>query len=156
MLSQTLIRAATAQNTPTLVLTLATFTHPVAGTRRLVNDVRALVSGGETFEATPFSVLLTSDRSDEPPTMTFQVENISGEFLAYARTALTGGVRPAATIQIVARDEPDIIGVSYAGLEVYDFSYDAGSINARLAYPSFQSEPYPAARFTPGAFPGMF
>ncbi|ETX26578.1 DUF1833 family protein [Roseivivax isoporae] len=155
-LSQTLIRAATAQQTGTLVLVLATFSHPIAGTRRIVNDTADLTSNGEVFEAYPFSVVLMADKPDEQPVMTLQAANISRDVLAYARTAAASGTRATVTIQIVAKDEPNIVGAQYTNLEAVEWRYTLEQITARLAFRSYQSEPFPAESFTPGAFPGLF
>lgn len=155
-LSQTLIRAATAQQTGTLVLVLATFSHPIAGIRRLVNDTQGLTSNGDVFEAYPFSVVLMADKPDDQPVMTLRAANVSREVLAYARTAAASGTRAKVTIQIVAHDEPDIIGAQYTNLEASEWKYDLEQINCKLTFRSYQNEPFPAESFTPGAVPGVF
>ncbi|SDF91596.1 hypothetical protein [Alloyangia pacifica] len=155
-LSQTLIRAATAQQTGELVLALVTFTHPIAGTRRLVNDTQALTSGGNLFEAYPFSVVLMADKPDDQPVMTLRAANVSRKVLAYARTAAASGTRAKVMIQIVARDEPDIIGAQYTNLDAAEWRYDLENISCKLTFRSYQNEPYPAESFTPGAVPGVF
>ncbi|MGR3495229.1 hypothetical protein [Citreimonas sp.] len=155
-LSQTLIRAATAQQTGTLVLVLATFSHPIAGVRRIVNNTEAVTSDGNEFEAYPFSVVLMADKPDDQPVMTLRMANVSRDVLAYARTAAGAGTRAKVTIQIVAADEPNIIGAQYTNLEAVEWQYNLDQITARLAFRSYQNEPYPAQSFTPGAFPGLF
>ena len=66
------------------------------------------------------------------------------------------GVPPTCTMEIVLVSSLDTVEASFPAFVMRNVSYDALTVEAELSLNVLTSEPFPAGRFRPGAFPGLF
>lgn len=132
-------------------LQLITIEHASIGTPiRLVNNTEDIVSGGETFTAFAFELLL-------PATDAMQVElvvdNVTRELITEVRSIDT----PLdITLEIVLASDPDTVEAGPFVFQSRAVEYDVQRLRLTLAYEPLLQEPFPAGEYTPLDYPGLF
>jgi hypothetical protein len=63
---------------------------------------------------------------------------------------------PALLIEIVRAADPDTVEARFADFRLTNVTYDAHLVQGDLTVEDFTTEPFPAAVFSPGLFPGLF
>lgn len=136
----------------------STFTDPV----RVASDplellpvagVRGVVSRGEEFVFLPFNIELPAQDDSGVAKARLSVDNISREIVAAVRTATSA---LSINIEIVLASDPDTVEVSIEDFRLDRVTYDALTVSGDISVEYFDLEPFPARRFTPSDFPGLF
>lgn len=155
--STTLVQAMNAAQTDTILLALLEISHPALTTIRLVNNTVAVTSNGQSFQAFPFSVVLPPSGPDATPVAQVAVSNIDRQVVEAARSvAGSAAGLAAASLYIVAHDDPDTRLLSFEDYRVQNLRYTAEILSFDMTLEWFENEPYPAMTFTPGRFRGVF
>lgn len=162
-LSNTAKAAVFAQSTDEVFITLVTIDHPNFATPIRVCDdpfevlpsagVRGVVSRSNEYIFLPFFI--------EPPTQDdtgvakarIQVDNVSQDIVGSIRSATSA---LSISMEIVLASDVDTPEVSIPDFRLERVTYDALTITGEISAEYFDLEPYPARRFTPSDFPGMF
>lgn len=147
-------QATNAEETGEAILILVRISHPaLSDDIRVTSDSVDTVSNGETFIAFPFDIELASDSDDEFPTARIAIDNVSREITQSIRQ-----ITSAALVQtmIVRGSEPDKIEADQPDFELRDVRYNSLVVEGKLSIETFAQEPYPAGKFDPARFPGLF
>lgn len=118
----------------------ASFDEPFRFVSGDPNEFATLTSNGDVFTTFPFELTLPSD-DDSEPQATLRLQNaddrIGSTILALPDDAVT------ITLQIVLREDPDIIQVEWLNMELVDVSVDAMMVQGRLVMRGSTTEPCP-------------
>jgi hypothetical protein len=146
--------AANAGETEELFLVLLTFSHPdLAAPLRVTSGGAEVTSRGNLFAAYPFELSLPGDDGARAPEARLVIDNIDRQIVAAVR-ALPAA--PTVLIEIVRAAAPDVIEAKFEDFRLTGVTYDSQTVQGNLTIEDFTAEPFPAGRFTPGAFPGLF
>lgn len=163
-LSSAFDAAINAQETGEVYVILLTITHDDLAsdyhfssdpTARLVEDPPAYgtTSNGQDFDFIPFQLRLPDDRQDGPPRAEIAFDNTMRTLVS----ALRSTTSPASVqIDIVLASDPDTVEVSMPAFQFQSARYDRGAAVIDLVIDALQSEPFPAAIYSPAQFPGLF
>lgn len=127
--------------------------------RRLLGTESGLVGAWSwsdpiIFVGIPFQIILPTDEAGSPPSSRLSIDNTSREITTAIRLAT--GAPPAVQIDVVRLFDQDAVELTFPSLNLRNVRVDVGKILGDLFSEDLQTTPYPADRFTPGAFPGMF
>lgn len=152
-----------AQQTDEVFITLVTINHPTFTTPvRIASDpfellpvagVRGVISRGEEFIYLPFVIELPAQDDTGVAKARISVDNISREIVAAVRRATSALL---ITIEIVLASDPDTPEISIEDFRLDRVTYDALTVSGDISVEYFDLEPFPARRFTPSDFPGIF
>jgi len=152
-----------AQQTDEAFITLVTINHPTfTAPVRVASDpyellpvagVRGVVSRGEEYLFLPFTIELPTQDDSGVAKARISVDNISREIVAAVRRATSA---LTITIEIVLASDPDTPEVSIEDFRLDRVTYDALTVSGDISVEYFDLEPFPARRFTPSDFPGLF
>lgn len=146
--------AAYAQETTEVFLFLLTLEHEsLQEPIRVVNDTSDLISGGYTYQAFPFEIVLPAQHEDQIPVGQLKIDNVNRRIVQAVRS-ISGPID--ATIQIVLASQPDTVEWVYEGFKIRSVSYDALFVEGELRLEEILVEPFPKDLFTPALFPGLF
>lgn len=149
------LQAAFAQQTGEAPIVLVTIEHDdLDAPIRVTNYDVDVVSDSETFVAYPFELALPTEPEEGAPRATITIDNVHRDIVEAIRNA--SGAAPKVTLAVVLASSPDEIEASFPGFDLKNVSYDALTIEGELTLDSLAGERYPAGRFRPGAFPGLF
>lgn len=115
--------------------------------------VRGVVSRGMEFVFVPFSVNLPQDDETGVSRATLSIDNISREIVAAVRTA-TSAI--TVDMEIVLSSDVDNVELTMPDYKLERVTYDAHTVTGDISMEYFEQEPFPARRFTPSDFPGIF
>lgn len=115
--------------------------------------VRGVVSQGNEFLFVPMNINLPIQDDTGISRASISVDNISREIVRNIRSARTA---LSITMEVVLSSDPDVIELSAEDFRLERVSYDALTVSGDISVEYFDSEPYPAKRFTPPDFPGIF
>ena len=147
-------QALYAPETAEAFLILLTLDHEgLAEPIRVTSDAVNTVSRGETFIAYPFDLTLPDDEENKSPRARLVIDNIDRQIVAVLRSLATP---PTMKIEIIRAADPDTVEATFEDFRLINVTYDSSVIEGELAIEDFTAEPYPAASFTPGNFPGIF
>jgi hypothetical protein len=153
-LSTTARTAAFAPESGEVWLVLLTLEHAsIDPPIRVVNNLENITSRGDAFIGFPFDLTLPDEKEDAPPRARLSIDNVSRE-IGQAIRQIVGP--PSVLIEVVLASNPDQVEVSYPRFLLRNISYDAATVSGELMVQNLTIEPFPARRFTPGAFPGAF
>jgi len=162
-LSNSAKQALFAQATEEVFIVLVTidhetFTSPIRVSSdpfELLPDagVRGVVSRGNEYLFMPFSINLPIQDDTGIARASLSVDNISREIVAAVRNARSA---LSITIEIVLASNVDDVEISIPDFRLESISYDAFTVSGDLSIEYFDLEPFPARRFTPSDFPGLF
>lgn len=149
------LQAAFAQETGEAPIVLVTITHDdLTAPIRVANYDVDVVSNEETFIAYPFELTLPTEPEAGASRATVTIDNVHRDIVEAVRNC--AGTAPQVTLAVVLASSPDTIEASFPGFDLRNVSYDALTIEGELTLDSLAGERYPAGRFRPGAFPGLF
>lgn len=163
-LSSGMIAALNAQETDECPIALLTITHddlaqPILlssdPTTRISDDpvVYQTSSRGSDFLFLPFDFTLPDDRSDAPPRVVLEIDNIGRDLVSLLRSVST----PASVkMEIVLASSLDDVEIELPVLQMADADIGEQAIRIELVVDALINEPFPSSLFTPGAFPGLF
>jgi hypothetical protein len=152
--SATFTRAVFSQETDETVVELLTLEHDLLPTPiRLARYYTNISSRSNTYTGCQFDLVWPQDKENEPPQATLQYQNISRDLIAAIRTLRTP---MTATIEAVLASSPDVVEVSYSGMNVVANSYNVNVVEFTLSFERFTQEGFPGKTFGPANFPGIF
>lgn len=154
LFSSTLARAMAAQETGEVVVVLLTITHPdLAVPLRVGSDAVDTVSRGQVFTAYPFELRLPDERDDRPPRAELRLDNVHRD-LGLALRQISSP--PSVTLEVVLASAPDQVELGPLALELTRAQWDALTVTGELGYDDPLNEPWPAGRYGPAEYPGLF
>jgi len=143
-----------ASETDDAFLILLTLSHPdMAAPIRVTSDAAETESNGHIFTPFPFTLTLPDDIDAQSCRAQLTIDNVDRQIVLAVRS-LSGAV--SALIQIVRAAAPDVIEAQFPDFKLANLSYDAWRVSGDLTVEDFTAEPFPAAIFSPGLFPGLF
>ena len=155
MISEYLCQQANRDSSGDPILTLVTISHSsLAEPIRCVANGEEFVSRGETFIAYPFEFVPMEQTRDGLQMARIRIDNIDGAIIATLRSIAGTSQPPQATFEFVYASAPNYVERQWPGLEMRDAAYD-DAIEATLAFPNLQIEPFPRYRFTNATHPGL-
>jgi len=153
-LSSQMIQDMASQETGEAVLVLLTIEHADLVTPiRVTSDGVQTISNGNTFEPCPFRIVLPAEVENEPFEMQLEIDNVDRRVIDTLRTLKSS---PTVRVQVVRASTPDTIEYEAFGFELKGADADMYTVRGRLVRQDLISEPYPAGRFTPYLFPGLY
>ena len=162
-LSNAAKHAIYAQQTDEVFIILATISNPnfeddirvCSDPYELLPDagVKGVVSRGQEYIYLPFTINLPAQDDTGVAKASISIDNISREIVSAVRKASSSlGI----TIEIVLASAVDNVEVSVQDFRLERVSYDAFTVSGDISAEYFDLEPFPARRFTPSDFPGLF
>ncbi len=163
VLSSTAKQALFAQQTDEVFAVLLTIEHssfsqPVRISSDPKEDlpeagVKGIVSRGDEYIYPPFSLSLPSQDDTVLAKANISIDNVSREMISHVRGADSA---LSIKIEVILASDPDTVEISMSQFKLERVTYDALTVNADISVEYFDLEPFPARRFTPADFPGMF
>tara|TARA_B100000700_G_scaffold189815_1_gene209165 strand:- start:36360 stop:36824 length:465 start_codon:yes stop_codon:yes gene_type:complete len=154
MTTDVLREAAFAQETSEVFLALLTISHPdIDPSIRVVNNTENITSRGEEFVAFPFEPVLPDQREDAPSRARVVIDNVTREVAQAVRSTSTP---PDMLLEVIRAADPDTVELTWPNFQLRNVKWDAGTLSGDLVLEDFTAEPYPAGRFSPASFPGLF
>lgn len=155
--------AVFAQETGDAFVILITISHPnFTDDIRVSSDptqdlpeanIRGTISNGLEYIYCPFSISLPGDDDTGVARAQLSVDNVDRRVTEAIRSADSAvGIK----IEIVLASSPDVIEMSLDGFQMAQATYNAMTVSGELSMAYFDLEPFPAKRFTPSDFPGLF
>ena len=159
------LRAATnAQQTDTAFITLLTITNANLVTPIRVCDdpnqllpvagVRGVISRGDEYIYLPFTFSLPAEDDTGIGRASLTIDNISREIVQAVRQAI--GSKISLKIEIVLSSDLNTPEVVMSDFILEGIKYDAFTVTGDVTVEYYDLEPFPARRFTPSDFPGIF
>ncbi len=155
--------AVYAQQTSEVFIMLLTISHPdFEDDIRVANDpyellplagVRGVVSRGQEYLYLPFNINLPQQDDTGVARASLSVDNVDRRMVDAVRRASSA---LNVTIEIVLASQVDVPEVSVQDFKLDRVTYDAFSVSGDISVEYFELEPFPARRFTPSDFPGLF
>lgn len=162
-LSNTAKQALYAQETTEVFIVLLTidhenFTAPV----RVASDPfetlpiagqKGVVSRGDEYIYLPFSINLPQQDDTGVARASVSIDNVAREIITYVRQASSA---LSISIEIVLASDVDTVEVSAPDFKLEQVTYDSLTVSGDISLEYYDLEPFPARRFTPSDFPGIF
>lgn len=162
-LSNAAKQAIFAQQTSEVFIILVTIAHETFDNPiRVCSDpfevlpdagVRGIVSRGDEYVFLPFSIELPVQDDSGVARASISVDNITREIVQYVREATSA---LSITIEVVLASDPDTPEITVADFKLERVTYDALTVSGEISVEYYELEPFPARRFTPSDFPGLF
>lgn len=147
-------QALNASGTGEVFLILLTLSHPqLAEPIRVTSDAVTTISREQAFSPFPFDLTLPDDAEGAAPAARLSIDNIDRRVVMAVRSLQSAA---HVLIEIVRAAAPDVIEAKFEDFRLTDVSYDSQVVAGNLTLEDFVSEPFPAAIFSPGLFPGLF
>jgi len=155
--------AAFAQQTDEVWIVLLTLSHPdFTDDIRIASDpfedlptagVKGVVSRGTEYIYMPFSLSLPNMDDTGVSRATISVDNIGRQVTAAIRSASSD---VTIGIEVVLASDVDTVEISIPDFKLRSVSFDAYTVEGELSMEYFDLEPFPAGRFTPSGYIGLF
>jgi hypothetical protein len=143
-----------AAETGDTFIILLTLSHAdLAASICVTSDAVTTVSNGTNFLPFPFDLVLPNDLDAKSYRAKLVIDNIDRSIVQAVRSLTTA---TTVLMQIVRAAAPDVIEAQFVDFKLTNVSYDAYRVEGDLTVEDFTAEPYPAAIFSPGLFPGLF
>lgn len=163
-LSLTMRRALSDQVSGQVAVVLLTISHPVMSapfrfssdpTQRVSETplIYGTFSRGNFYTFAPFSISLPDDVGERAPVAQIQIENVSRTIVELVRSVST---RATVRIELVLASSPDTVEIAFPQFDLNGVSYNADTVTLELSMDSLSTEPFPAGKFSPAGFPGLF
>ncbi|MDE1151412.1 MAG: DUF1833 family protein [Micavibrio sp.] len=147
-------QALYAPETADAFLILLTLSHAsLAEPIRVTSDAVDTVSRGSQFVAFPFDLTLPDDTEGQSPEARLRIDNVDRQVVKAVRSLNSA---PSVLIEIVRVATPDVIEAQFQDFRLTNVTYDSQVVEGNLSIEDFTMEPFPAAVFAPGNFPGLF
>jgi len=147
-------QAINAQETSEAFLLLLTISHAsLSSPIRVANNFENVVSGGNTYIAFPFTIVLPNDQEDQAPKMRLVIDNVDRSIVTSLR-----GLTSAPTLQldVILASQPDTLEASFPGFSLKQTSYDQLVVEGDLTLEEIVTEPFPEGSFDPQNFAGIY
>lgn len=118
-----------------------------------VAGVLGTVHNSNEYLYYPFSVKLPSQDQSSISKAQLVIDNVDRSIIRTLRTARTA---IDFTIKIVLASDPDTIEAQVLNLKLRDVEYDKFVISGDIAVKLLNGVAFPAKRFTPAQFPGIY
>lgn len=165
MISENFRRAAYSQETDVAVIVLLTLSTPelpdairvcnvpVEKFADLGDNVYGVTSNSQRYLFLPFDITLPQDDKTGAVSARLTIDNVNRQIVQYARQT-----RKAlnVSIQVVLSNNLNYVELEYNDFKLTNVSYDGFSVEGDLTVDYLGLEPFPAGRFTPSGFPGLF
>lgn len=156
--------AMNASATSEVAVVLSKITHPSLPTPvHLSSDPTEMLSmdplkygtrhQGQEYEYVIMGAILPDDIDGAPPKTTIMFANVAPD-MAAPFLAISSPARLDLTV--VMASSPDTIEAKHLNMRGVKSSYDADAVSLDISREPFTSEPWPAGRFSPSRFPGLF
>lgn len=109
---------------------------------------------GDVYVYFPFEVEFPNDTDGKISQAKLTIDNTDREIVLAVRSV--GGAPIDVNIKCVLDSTPDVIEAQYSDFKLVNVVYDANQVQGDLTIENFVNEPYPAGRFTPSLFPGLY
>lgn len=117
-----------------------------------IANVLGVVSNDQEFLFAPFDIRLPRDDKTGVISAKLTIDNIDQTIIPHLRSVK----KPIdLKIQIVLSADTDYIEKTYDGFKLDNIEYDQFTISGILTKDYWDAEPFPYARFTPSAWPGL-
>lgn len=154
---------AYAQETDVAVITLLTLTvgantirvcnTPVEKFSDLGENVYGVTSNGNRYLFLPFDITLPQDDKSGAVTAKLEIDNVNREIVESARST-NDPINVA--IQVVLSNALSTPELEYDDFKLTNVKYNGFTVSGNLSVDYLGLEPFPAGRFTPSGFPGLF
>lgn len=135
-------------------LVLLTLSHAgMEAPIRVTSDAVTTVSRGNSFVPFPFDLILPDDEDNRAPRAKLVIDNVDRQIVQAVRGLSSA---PTVLIEIIRAAAPDTVEAQFVDFRLTNVSYDAQRVEGVLTIEDFTAEPFPAATFSPGLFPGLF
>ena len=152
-LSAAAVASMNAQQTGEVWLVLLTITHAdLPSTLRFVNNNEDVISGGQTFTAFPFEIILPNQDPDTPPRASLRIDNVDRQIVTALRTLTSA---PTIQFDIVLASQPSTVEATFPGMKLMGATYTAATVSGEIGPEPLFTEPV-TIQMTPSRFPGMF
>lgn len=165
MISENFRRVAYSQETDVAVIVLITLSTsdlpdvirvcnvPVEKFADLGENVYGVTSNSQRYLFLPFDIVLPQDDKTGAVSAKLTIDNVNREIVRYARET-----RKAlnVSIQVVLSNNLDYVELEYNDFKLTNVNYDGFQVTGDLTVDYLGLEPFPAGRFTPSGFPGLF
>ena len=150
-LTRQALHAAETGDAFLILLTLdhASLLQPI----RVTSDAVTTTSRGNDFMPFPFDLILPDDQDNRSPRAKLVIDNIDRQIVEAVRRLSSA---PTVLIEIIRAAAPDTVEAQFVDFKLTNVSYDAQRVEGFLTIEDFTAEPFPAAIFSPGLFPGLF
>lgn len=146
--------AINSQETEEVFLLLLTVDHStLENPLYFVQNNENIVSRGNTHIAYPFEINLPDSIGDSLPQVTLSIDNVSREIVDAVRNMDDA---PSISLEVVLASSPDTVEVGPFPLTVKTVDYDAMKVEFLLTFEESLLDGFPAQRFTPDLYPGLF
>lgn len=112
-----------------------------------------VISRGMEFVYLPFRIVLPASDDTGVSRAKIAIDNIDRKMVQAARSADSA---LEVTIEIVLSSQPNVVEMAEENFRLEKVDYDALVVSGEISVEYYDLEPYPAGRFTPSGFPGMF
>jgi hypothetical protein len=142
-----------AQETGEIWLHLLEIEHTAITTLRFVDNTEQITSNGDIYLPYAFRIALPGEFDDQLPSVQLEIDNVDRQILEGIRALPSA---PTIVLALILASSPDVIEAGPFRFTLKAVDYDAQTISGTLAFEDTLNEPYPAIRFTPNYFPGIF
>lgn len=165
MISDNFRRAAYSQETDVAVIVLITLSTPeLPDSVRVCNvpvekfidlgeNVYGVTSNSQRYLFLPFDITLPQDDKTGAVSAKLTIDNVNRQIVQYARQTKKA---LNVNIQLVLSNNLDYVELEYNDFKLSNVTYDGFSVTGDLTVDYLGLEPFPAGRFTPSGFPGLF
>lgn len=153
-LSNPAVASLMAASTSKVWLHLLTISHDDwVTTYRLVDNTENITSRGNVYTAYAFQAVIPAEMADELPRVELAIDNV-GQLLIAAIETLQSS--PTITLEVILADTPDTVERGPWTFSVRQVKYREQDVKIELSYEPLSTEPFPALRYTPTKFEGLF
>ncbi len=154
-LSSDVLTAIHAQTTDKAFLNLLTIDHDdLPSPLRLVDNTENVTSRGNVYTAFPFRAALPPETENEVPRVQIMICNVDRSLMDEIRALVSP---PSITLEVILASTPDTVEVGPFSFVMKSVDYDQVTIESTIGFEEdFLTEPFPAGRFSPTDFPGLF
>lgn len=152
-----------AQTTHEAFIMLVTISHPsFTDDIRVASDpyellplagVRGVISRGDEFMYLPFSLNMPTQDDTGVARAQISIDNISREIVSAVRQADSA---ISITMEVVLASDPDSVEGALNDFRLQSVNYDAFTVTGDISVDYFDLEAFPARKFSPADFPGLF
>ncbi len=139
-------------SSPIVFITLLTFSLQGYNPIRVCNNTVDVTSRGEVFSAYPFQITLPNDNSEQLPSVTLRIDNITGLLIEYLRRLEQP---PTLLLEIVTNINFDVVEKAVGFLKLTQIGYNALEVTGQLILDNFLSRGF-GSEYDPVQFPALF